>query len=109
MYIVHCPTFYMATHRRQLILSVKIDSTTLNEYTKAKKAHPEKTFILTTQNNENLSKIVSGGQPSFEAVITTKEGYAKASYFVAIDMKNINEYFVTFLENSYEEASLFLM
>lgn len=65
--------FYLASNRRQLILSVELDPEALKKYIDAQKANPAETFILATQHNEDLEAIIQG-RKGFEAVIVTKEG-----------------------------------
>lgn len=65
--------FHLASFRRQLIVSAKLDSEALKKYIEAQKANPTETFILTTQNKEDLNAIVTGHK-DFEAVILTKAG-----------------------------------
>ncbi|KAL8716503.1 MAG: hypothetical protein Q9225_006181, partial [Loekoesia sp. 1 TL-2023] len=73
VYLVNRSMFHLASRRRQLIASAKLDDKSLKTYQDAKKDKPEETFFLSTQNKEDISAtILSDG--SFEAVITTKSG-----------------------------------
>ena len=65
--------FHLASNRHQLILSAELDPEALQKYIDAKKTKPGETFILTTQQKEDLNAILTG-RNGFEAVILTKGG-----------------------------------
>ncbi|KAL8827771.1 MAG: hypothetical protein Q9170_006883, partial [Blastenia crenularia] len=94
VYLVNRSMFYLASRRRQLIASAKLDEKSLKTFQKAKKESPEETFFLSTQNKEDISAtMLSDG--SFEAVITTKSGKTIAtnvavSSFTAIKDRPLN-------------------
>ncbi|KAL8946948.1 MAG: hypothetical protein Q9222_006720 [Ikaeria aurantiellina] len=73
IYLVNRSMFHLASRRRQLIASAKLDQKALDTYRDAKKNNPEETFFLSTQNKEDISAtILSDG--AFDAVITSKAG-----------------------------------
>lgn len=49
LYLVHQPFFYKTNGRHQLIIGADIQSGSMGDYAKARKAHPEATFILASQ------------------------------------------------------------
>ncbi|KAI9872353.1 MAG: hypothetical protein M1830_001743 [Pleopsidium flavum] len=71
IYLIHMPMFYLANHRRQLIVSAKIPPEAMQKYVDAKKDHPNEPFILFTHQKEDLSALLSGGK-SFKAVLRMK-------------------------------------
>ena len=74
VYLVNRSMFHLASRRRQLIASAKLDEKALKAYHDAKKENPSETFFLSTQHKEDIdATMLSDG--SFEAVITTKAGY----------------------------------
>ena len=73
LYLTLRPMFYMASHRRQTILSAEIPEDAMQEYITKKKESPNETFILATQGKEDLSAICSD-KKEFEGVILTKGG-----------------------------------
>ncbi|KAL9026501.1 MAG: hypothetical protein Q9196_004837 [Gyalolechia fulgens] len=74
VYLVNRSMFYLASRRRQLIASAKLDDKSLKTYRDAKNENSEETFFLSTQHTEDITAtMLSDG--SFEAVITTKSGY----------------------------------
>lgn len=73
VYLVNRSMFYLASRRRQLIASAKLDDEALSTFRDAKKNAPDEIFFLSTQHKEDISAtMLSDG--SFEAVITTKSG-----------------------------------
>ncbi|KAL8934252.1 MAG: hypothetical protein Q9216_005994, partial [Gyalolechia sp. 2 TL-2023] len=73
VYLVNRSMFYLASRRRQLIASAKLDDKSLTTYRDAKKANPDETYFLSTQHKEDITAtMLSDG--SFQAVITTKSG-----------------------------------
>lgn len=73
VFLVNRSMFYLASRRRQLIASAKLDEKSLKTYRNAKKDNPGETFFLSTQHKEDITAtMLSDG--SFEAVITNKSG-----------------------------------
>ncbi|KAL8689385.1 MAG: hypothetical protein Q9218_004937 [Villophora microphyllina] len=94
VYLVNRSMFYLASRRRQLIASAKLDDKALTTFRDAKKDTPNETFFLSTQNKEDISAtMLSDG--TFEAVITTKSGKTIAkgvnvSSFTALKDRPLN-------------------
>jgi hypothetical protein len=71
LHLLHFPRFHLANHRRQLIVSAKIPPEAMQKYVDEKSANPDRTFILFTHQQEDLTALLSNKQP-FEAVLRTK-------------------------------------
>ncbi|KAL8638359.1 MAG: hypothetical protein Q9228_004485 [Teloschistes exilis] len=94
VYLVNRSMFYLASRRRQLIASAKLDDEALSTFRDAKKNTPDEIFFLSTQHEEDISAtMLSDG--SFEAVITSKSGKTIAkgvdvSSFTAVKDRPLN-------------------
>ena len=74
VYFVHFPMFYVAKHRRQLIMAVDLPDAVKQDYTSLLKANPAETFTFVTSKRANLDDIVAQGG-SFTGSITSKKAY----------------------------------
>ncbi|KAL9602441.1 MAG: hypothetical protein Q9219_001865 [cf. Caloplaca sp. 3 TL-2023] len=110
VYLVNRSMFHLASRRRQLIASAKLDDKSLKTYHDAKKKNPKQNFFLSTQHKEDITAtMLSDG--SFEAVITTQSGYrsetvtnkVKVSSFTAIKDRPLNS---KYRDSSYPEGHM---
>ncbi|EMD41726.1 hypothetical protein CERSUDRAFT_102127 [Gelatoporia subvermispora B] len=72
MYLVYRPQFYNANGRSQVILSVDVDVESFARYRGVKVQNPDETYVLSTQENVDMSTICQNGA-SFVATIVGKE------------------------------------
>jgi glutamate/tyrosine decarboxylase-like PLP-dependent enzyme len=69
LYLTYLPSFHIANHRRQLIVSAKIISDEMmQKYTELRNNYPNETLILDTQGKEDLSSLLSE-KKTFKAFI----------------------------------------
>ena len=59
IFLLHFPMFYLARQRHQFVASVKLSSEAMETYKNTKQKSSNATFVLKTQDKEDLADLVS--------------------------------------------------